>query len=96
MKKRIVVFFVLLALVFTTMGGDLFSAFAVRASATDSNQEDLDHSSVEDDLDAIGIDLSFYPKNPNGKPQYLYFAESCYTDRGSGLDNYYSLYVWGL
>ena len=89
MKKRIVVFFGLLALVFTTTGGDLISAFVVRASAEDLDS--YDSTSIESDLS--GTDLSVYSKNALGDCEIISLMEYCYSENPS-RNRFYGLYLY--
>lgn len=64
--KRITMFFCLLALVITTMGGELFSAFAVKASAATT----YEYTSVYDDLKGVLDPKSFGTVADASDPSY--------------------------
>ncbi|MBQ9069930.1 MAG: hypothetical protein IJY23_01105 [Clostridia bacterium] len=64
------------------------------SATTEDNIDYLDDTTIYEDFESVGISTSYYPRNLKGKPQYMYFTESCYSDRGSNLDEYFSLYIW--
>lgn len=93
--KRITMFFCLLALVFTTMGGELFSAFAVKASAATSVPANwIENTDIDTDLKNIGIDKSLYVPSSLIPLQLIYVSEICFTRIESVYDDVYNLYFW--
>lgn len=64
-------------------------AFVVGAVVVADN--DFDDTAIEDDL--ADIDLTEYPKDPNGEPRLVQLVEYCYSDNAFKRSNY-GLYIY--
>lgn len=96
LTKRITIFIVLLALIFT-MGGELFSAFAVTASA-EENTIDIESSDPLEDLQGSTIEgssfnLESYYFDQSKSTQLLSIIEYEYSFKTDLKDNF-ALYVY--
>ena len=89
LPRKLVAFFLLVLLAVEI----LLSCFTMVTSAAEEAVY-IDKTTIQEDFDAFGINTALYPRKDGAERQILYFVESCYSEKFSGQDRHYGLYLW--
>ena len=73
--------------------GLLLASFPITSYAA-SEAVYIDQTTIKEDFEGFGINTALYPANSSAERQLVYFIESCYSEKFSGQDQHYGLYLW--